>query len=303
MFEKLRKAFHTFADRISTQELTGGKLQSLLEEFKIMLLENDVALSVAEKVVEDLRAKVEGLRVGRLGDKRGPVLEALRGVLCEVLTGCGSLDLLKLAEERRKESRPLTLVFVGINGTGKTTTIAKMAKFFLDRGFSTVLACSDTFRAGAIEQLEEHARRLGIKMVKHAYGSDPASVAFDAVAHAQARGINVVLVDTAGRMETDRNLMEEMRKIVRAAEADAVLFVGDALTGNDAVAQAQEFNRYVQVDGSILTKMDADAKGGAVVSIAYVTGKPIVFMGVGQAYGDLKPFHVEEFISQLLGDH
>ncbi len=234
-------------------------------------------------------------------DKRKTVKEILKETLLEILRKDDRLDFQTLAERKRAEKKPLTIVFVGINGTGKTTTIGKIAKLFIDKGFSVVLACSDTYRAGAIEQLEEHAKRLGVKMIKHEYGSDAASVAFDAVTHAEARGINVVLVDTAGRMETNKNLMEEMRKIVRVVQPDLVVFVGDALTGNDAVEQAEEFNRYVSIDASILTKMDADAKGGAAVSISYVTGKPIVYLGVGSDYKDLVPFNPEEFVEQLLG--
>ncbi|MCD6465381.1 signal recognition particle-docking protein FtsY, partial [Candidatus Bathyarchaeota archaeon] len=167
-------------------------------------------------------------------------------------------------------------------------------------GYSVVLACSDTFRAGSIEQLEQHAKRLGVNVIKHRYGSDAAAVAYDAVQHARARGINVVLIDTAGRMQTNRNLMAEMEKIVRVVNPDLVIFVGDALTGNDVVSQAEEFNRHVSISGSILTKMDADAKGGAAISIAYVTKKPIIFLGVGQEYNDLEPFKPELIVNRIL---
>jgi fused signal recognition particle receptor len=301
MFEKLKKTFGSFFEKFSTQELSEGKIKDALEEFKLHLVENDVAYVVAEEIAEELKQAVLGLKVGRFEDKKKILVEALRNVLTKILSVGGDLNLLSMVEAKRRMGKPLTIVFVGINGTGKTTTIAKIAKFFLDRGYSVVLACSDTYRAGAIEQLEEHARRLGLRMIKHEYGSDPAAVAYDAVAHAESKGINVVLVDTAGRMETNRNLMEEMAKIVRVSNADLVFFVGDALTGNDAVFQAEEFAKHVRLDGSVLTKVDADAKGGAAISIAYITGKPIVFVGVGQQYEDLEPFIPERFVEKLVG--
>lgn len=196
--------------------------------------------------------------------------------------------------------KPLIIVFVGINGVGKTTTIAKIAKLFLEKDYSVVLACSDTYRAGSMEQLEEHAKRLGINMIKHQYGADAAAVAFDAINHAIAHGLSVVLIDTAGRIQTNKNLMEEANKIVRVAKPDLTIFVGDALTGNDALSQAEEFGNYVNIDASILTKADADAKGGAAISISYVTRKPIIFLGVGQEYGDLMRFDIDSLIERIL---
>ncbi len=300
MFEKLKKTLSSFIDKASTQELTPEKIEVNLNEFRTKLLENDIALQVTDKIADEIGRKIKGIRVKRFEDKRLIIEKTVQETLIEILTKGGHIDLLALAEEKRKIRKPLILIFAGINGTGKTTTIGKMAKFFLNHSFSVVMACSDTYRAGAIEQLEEHAKKLRVKMIRHEYGSDPASVAFDAVAHAESKGFNIVMIDTAGRMETNRNLMEEMRKIIRVVTPDLTIFIGDALTGNDAVLQAEEFNKYVSIHASILTKMDADAKGGAAISIAYITGKPIIYLGVGQNYEDIEPFNPELFVKNLL---
>lgn len=227
--------------------------------------------------------------------------QTLRKVLLDTLTVGGETDLTGVVEKKRAAKEPCVIVFVGINGSGKTTTIAKTAKFLMKRGYSVVIACSDTYRAGSIEQLEEHAKRLGVRMIKHQYGSDAAAVAYDAVNHAKTKGINVVLIDTAGRMQTDVNLMKEMEKITRVVSPDLIVFVGDALTGNDAVRQAQEFDKFVHISGSILTKVDADAKGGAAISIAQVTKKPILLIGTGQKYEDLELFKPELLVNRILG--
>jgi fused signal recognition particle receptor len=190
---------------------------------------------------------------------------------------------------------------VGINGTGKTMTLAKLANMFKKKGYSCVLAAADTFRAGSIEQLEKHGQALGVRVIKHKYGADAAAVAWDAVEHARAQHMNIVLIDTAGRMQTNKNLLDEMEKIYRVVKPDLVLFVGDALAGNDAVEQAEKFNNKVPLNGTILTKVDADVKGGAAISISYVTKKPMIFVGVGQKYQDIEPFELDWFIDKVFG--
>jgi len=300
MFEKLRESVRGLVDRISTIELKGEDLRSVLWDFKLTLVENDVAMVVADHICEEIERRLTGLKVSRLEDLRQLVKKALQTVLLETLESPDRIDLMELAEKKRTMKEPCAIVFVGINGTGKTTTIAKVAQLLLKEKYSVVLAGSDTFRAGSIEQLETHAKRLGVHMIKHQYGADAAAVAFDAIQYAKARGINVVLIDTAGRMQTNRNLLMEMEKIVRVVRPDMVIFVGDALAGNDAVSQAVEFNKSVHIDGSILTKIDADAKGGAAISVTYVTKKPILYVGTGQRYGDLEPFKPEIIVNQIM---
>jgi fused signal recognition particle receptor len=264
------------------------------------LVENDVAFPVADRICDEMEKRLNGVQVKRLEDRKKMVEKNLHDVLLEIMQTNDNVDLLKAAEEKRKKGEPLLIVFVGINGTGKTTTIAKVARFFNKKGFSVVLACSDTYRAGSIEQLEEHAKRLGVRMIKHTYGADPAAVAYDAISHAKAHGINVVLIDTAGRMQTNRNLMSELAKVKRIVKPDLTVLTVDSLTGNDAVMQAEEFHKSIGVDATILTKVDADIKGGSALSVTYVTKKPILFIGVGQKYDDLEQFVPERFVQMIL---
>ncbi|RLI06555.1 signal recognition particle-docking protein FtsY [Candidatus Bathyarchaeota archaeon] len=301
MLEGLRKALGKFVEKITTVELNPKNIGPILEELKIRLLENDVALDVADEICRGLLEELTGTRVKRTSDKKSFVEEALRRSVLRTLSRGGGPDLLELVRARREEGEPFVVLFVGFNGSGKTTTIAKIAKLLRDRGFKVVLACSDTFRAGAIEQLEEHGRRLGIRVLKHRYGADPAAVAYDAVAHARARGIDVVLIDTAGRAQTNKNLMDELAKIKRVIEPDLTILVVDALTGNDALVQAEMFDGAVGVDAVVLTKVDADVRGGAALSITHAIGKPIIFIGTGQGYDDLSRFDPEEFADMIVG--
>lgn len=301
MFEKLREGLSGLVNKIATTELKAEDLRPILWDLKITLIGNDVAVSVADHICEAIEKQLEGVQVRRLEDRRKIVEKALHKVLSDTLTPGEKVDLVEAVEKKRTMKKPCVIVFVGIHGTGKTTTIAKTTKFLMKHGYSVVLACSDTYRAGSIEQLEEHARRLGVRTIKHQYGADAAAVAFDAVRYAEARGINAVLIDTAGRMQTNTNLMREMEKIVRVIKPDLVLFIGDALTGNDAVTQAQEFDKFVHISASILTKVDADAKGGAAISITHVTKKPILFLGTGQRYDDVEPFRPEFLVNRILG--
>ena len=288
--------------RVAGMELSPSDLEDILWDLQVSLLESDVAVPVADEILARVREKLTGRKLGLREDPREVAEGVLKEAVREVLEPKERVDLLEVIRKKNERGEPAVLVFFGINGTGKTTTIAKLAKYLQEKGLRVVLAASDTFRAGGIEQLETHAKRLGVELVKQGQGADAAAVAYDAISHARARGFHVVLVDTAGRMQTDRDLMDEMRKIVRVTKPDLRIFVGDALTGNDAVEQAKSFHQEVGIDGSILCKMDADARGGAALSITYVTGRPILFLGTGQGYDDLVEFRPEILIKSLLED-
>ena len=301
MFDKLRSNLGSIIDKISKTELTGKNLEQLLQELKTTLAENDVAYDIAERICNGIRQRASSVQVSRLGDRRQPVRAIVREVLLDALKGSGEESFFEKIDIKKQAHEPAIVVFVGINGTGKTTTIAKIAYLLKKRGYSVVIACGDTYRTGSIEQLEEHARRLGVKTIKHTYGADAAAVAFDSINHARANGVNTVLIDTAGRMQTKRNLLDEMKKIVRIASPDFVMLVVDSLTGNDAVEQGRSFSESVRIDGITLTKLDADARGGSAISLAAEIGKPVIFAGTGQAYEDLISFDPTTIIDRIIG--
>lgn len=303
MFDKLRGSLDNAVTKITTRELSDKNLSDAVWDLQMVLMQNDVAVEVAEQICKLTKEKVLGTRAGRLENLTKLFREAIYESVLEVLTPKQPLDLLEFAQERKKSGNLTTILFVGVNGTGKTTTLAKIAQMFKKNGFSVVIAAGDTYRAGSIEQLERHAERLEIRVIKQDYGADAAAVAFDTIAHAKAKHIDIVLIDSAGRMQSNKNLLEEMKKIARVAEPDIKLFVGDALAGNDALSQAKEFNQAIGIDGAILTKVDADPSGGAALSITYVTGKPIIFVGTGQAYENLTQFNPKWFAQRLLGNN
>lgn len=297
MFGFIKKGLSDLTDRVQGEVvLDTDRLDKLIADFEITLLESDVAFEVCELLKERLKEDLQDKRV-----QRGELASIMKGALKE-----GILEILPpksknlLATIKEKSQKPYIIAFVGINGTGKTTTIAKIAHLLQKNNMTPVLAASDTFRAGAIEQLEEHAKRLDVRLVKHEKGADSAAVAFDAIEHAKATGKDAVLIDTAGRMETNVNLLDELKKVVRVSKPDMVIFVGDALTGNAALDQAEIFSSAVPIEGTILTKADADAKGGSAISIAYATKKPIMFLGTGQEYDDMIEFDPEWFADEIL---
>lgn len=303
VFDRLKKAFKKFVENVSStiaaKELSEEELEPLVEELLMELVECDVAFEAAEAIVNDLKKKLIGKRVPRFSDTRKLVVDALKEAL-EDLLGRAYVDKNLVSEALSRRGEPIKIVFFGVNGVGKTTTIAKFAYMFRKAGITPVIAAADTYRAGAQEQLRVHAEKIKVPFIGSRYGADPAAVAYDAIEYAKARGYRVVLIDTAGRMHTDSSLMEELRKVVRVVKPDYKILVVDALTGNDAVEQARFFEEAVGVDYIVLTKVDADVKGGTAISLAYAIGKPILYVGVGQKYEDLEKFDPRSIVEKIL---
>ena len=274
-------------------------LDNLLEELEWALLESDVSSDAVSGVVDALRNQLVGARLRR-GADLAKVLEASLKRALRSLLEAGYWDFdATVAKALEAGDAPVVIMLVGVNGTGKTTTTAKLAHRLMTQGHSVIAAAGDTFRAGAIQQLEQHCENLGVRCISSQRGGDSAAIARDAIASAKAKDIDVVLVDTAGRMQNKTNLMNELAKVRRVADPHLTLFVGDSLAGNDAVEQARMFQSMLQFDGAVLTKLDTDAKGGAGLSIAFATGRPIVFAGMGQGYEDLTPFDPDWLIEEI----
>jgi len=285
--------FKKVKEKITKTTISEERFNDMFWDLELALLENNVAVEVIEKIKQDLSNNLVNVPIQRRG-----IEDLIKNSLVDSISelfDVEKLDLIGMA----KEKKPFVIAFVGVNGVGKTTTIAKVAKLFEKNNMKCVLAAADTFRTAAIEQLQEHADKLGVKLIKHDYGADAAAVAFDAVKHAESKGLDVVLIDTAGRMHSNVNLMDEMKKIIRVSKPDLKVFVGESITGNDCTEQAKRFNEAIGIDGIILSKADVDEKGGAAISVSYVTKKPILFLGVGQEYKDLQKFNPSIIMQSL----
>ncbi len=300
---RLQKPAISFTDKVKTliidRELiiTEQELADALSDLEITLLESDVALPVAEAIIDHVKKEIVGRhrKIGQSVDAM--VVATLKGALLNVL-GKG----FDLTGYIRSHEKPVKILFTGVNGTGKTTTVAKIGAYLKKQGISVVIGAGDTFRAGAIEQIEVHAERVGIKIIQHQSGADPSAVLYDTVQYAQSHRVDVVLADTAGRFHTKANLMSQLDKIRRVMKPDLIVYVDEAVAGNDAVIRASEFDKTVGADAVVLTKADMDSRGGAAISIAHTIGKPLMFLGTGQAYDDIMPFSPETMVDELLGD-
>ena len=304
----LKKGVEIFKKKISTYEITEKNIQTAIRDFKRLLISNDVSLEVANNISKDLTKKMKGKRARRFTDLSKMLLEFAEPLLVQTISADKNIDLINEIYSKRQrikekaEKEPIILLILGINGTGKTTTIAKLAYKLKRKKLRVILAASDTFRSGAQEQLKFHAEKIGVKIISGRYGSDSAAVAVDAIEHAKSKYADVVIIDTSGRMAINKDLMEEMKKIKRVSNPDYTILVVDALAGNDATKQAEEFHNAITLDGVILAKMDADARGGALISVTHTTGGvPVLFLGTGQNYPDLELFDPKKYIQKILG--
>lgn len=292
--EETKGLFKKIGQKINKIKISEKQFETYSEELEMLLLENNVALDVAERITLELRNKIMNKEVIKK-EIEEEIKDEFKNIIEEILVEPFNV----LEKIKAKEKKPYVILFCGINGSGKTTTIAKVADWLKRKNISCVIAASDTFRAASIEQIREHGEKIGVKVISNDYGVDPASVAFDAINYAKKNFIDCVLIDTAGRMHTAKNLMREMEKIVKVTKPDLKIFIGESITGNDAIEQVKSFNESIGIDGIILTKADIDEKGGTSLSIGYVTKKPILFLGTGQTYDAIEPFDKKMFIRKL----
>jgi fused signal recognition particle receptor len=305
LFDKLKKAFSSIGIRnIGQKEISEKDIDGNLFDLQLALLESDVSQEVIDHLSEKLKKELTGIKFDKGHDNVENIIRIrLQTTIAEMFAKAEKVDLIQRIKSKiDSKMGPYVIVFLGINGTGKTTTVAKMAHLLRKNGISVVMAAGDTHRAGAIEQITRHGEKLSLKVISQRYGADPSAVGRDAIDYSRKHHIDAVLIDTAGRMQTAKNLMDEISKIVRVVKPDMKLFVGDSLAGNDTINQSREFFQYTNFDGAILTKADADAKGGAAISIAHITSKPILYLGVGQTYDDIIPFDPDRFIESIFGN-
>ncbi len=288
--------FKKITSRITKIKVSEKEFDIYAEDLEMLLLENNVALEVSEEIIRKLREKMVGKELLKK-EIENEIKESLKEIIWEILVE--PFNVVEKVKEKNKGKIPYIILFCGINGSGKTTSVAKVAEYLKEKSISVVIAAGDTFRAASIEQLKKHGENLDIKVIAHDYGSDPASVGFDAINYAKKNYINCVLIDTAGRMHTAKNLLKEMEKIVKVCKPDLKIFIGESITGNDAVEQVKSFDWAIGIDALILTKADIDEKGGTALSVGFVTKKPILYLGTGQEYDKIEVFDKEKFVERL----
>ena len=288
-----KKSFFSRMKSGFSYKITENEFNDIFDDLELLLLDNNVALDAVDDIKNNLEKKLVGREIKK-EELENEIKNELKAAIEDILIEPDNpLEFIKIAD------KPFKILFFGINGTGKTTSIAKITSFLKNAGFSVVLAAGDTFRAASIEQIGEHADKLNVPLIKQDYGADPAAVGYDAIQYAKKNKIDVVLIDTAGRMHTKSNLMAEMEKIIRVTEPDLKVFVAESIAGNDAVDQAKAFHEAVDIDGIILSKADIDEKGGTIISVSHATGKPIFYLGTGQNYEDLELFNKQKFVDSL----
>ena len=300
MFDQLRKSVSKIVKKVTLTDFSAKTITKVCEQLKDVLIKNEVAVKTADDICKLLAAELMKTEHTRFSNTKNLILLSLRKVILSILSPPQEIDLIQMVNNSKKKKAPLVIAFFGVNGVGKTLSIAKIGKYLQERGYSCVFAAGDTYRAGSIQQIQKHGEKLGIRVIAQTYGADAAAVSYDAINHAISRNIDVVLIDTAGRIETSSNLMAELQKICKVTEPDLKIFVGDALTGNALISQVKLFNEKIGIDAAILNKIDADVKGGAAVSVTHISKKPILFIGIGQEYSDLQSFVPEEIVDNII---
>lgn len=278
-------------------EISEDDVGELLERFELEMLESDVAIDAAASIKTELKERLVGKKVSKK-----ELDSFVREVIVETLTSImDNKKVFDIVERVRDTEKPVRIMFIGPNGSGKTTSIAKVADMLMAAGYKVIFAAADTFRAAAVEQIDVHGHRLGVRTIKRDYGVDPTAVAYDAVTYAKAHGIDAVLIDTAGRQETNTNLLNELKKMNRVIKPQLKIYVGESIAGHVIVEQVSKFNKEIGIDGIILTKLDCDPKGGAVLSISRITDVPVIYIGTGQTYQDIEKFDPKKIAERIVG--
>ena len=297
MLDKVKNAVSNISKIAVEKQISEKELDRVMENLTIELLESEIPFDLVEQISENIKKQMIDKKFARSDEFIEVIKSEFTKTIKEIFQKVEDVDLIQLINS--KESKPFKILIVGINGSGKTTTVAKIGHLLKENNISSAIVAGDTFRSGAIEQIKEHADRLELKLISQKYGSDPAAVARDGVEYSKTHNIDAVIIDTSGRVQTNSNLMQEVLKIKNVVNPDFTVFIGDSLAGNDLVSQTHEFFKFTDFNGSILTKVDADVKGGAILSILSETGKPIIYIGTGQEYKDLEKFNEERFLSGL----